>query len=79
MSKPSDKILQTGVIRKFPPEEEDESGDLFNEVEITHADVALNTDRTIVVRMHSVDLTTKELLKLAREQYDKMRVVRNAR
>lgn len=76
MEKPSDKVLQNGVVHKVPPngkEEEEESGDAFNEVELTQADVAAQSDKTIVVRMHSVDTSTPELLKLAKETYEEMR------
>lgn len=75
MEKPSDKILLNGVVHKvlLNGEEEEESGDAFNEVELTQADVAAQSDKTVVVRMHSVDISTPELLKLAKETYKEMR------
>ena len=76
MEKPSDKVLQNGVVHKIPPnnsDDKDDSADPFNEVELTQADVAAQSDKTIVVRMHSVDTSTSELLKLAKETYKEMR------
>lgn len=76
MEKPSDKVLQNGVVHKVPPNnsnEKNDSADPFNEVELTQADVAAQSDKTIVVRMHSVDTSTPELLKSAKETYEEMR------
>ena len=54
--------------------EREETGDPHNEVEITLAGIDLNKDRTIVIRLYSIDIPTRELITMAEGLADKYKI-----
>lgn len=64
-------MLDGSVVQKLP--DLDEADGNFNEIELTQADTGAQDDKTIVVKIHSIDLTTNDLIKKGLETLQEMK------